>query len=1052
MNTPPNLHDFIRFRLGHLARLRYAAPRPLTGWQIIDHLPLDSAFPADDDLRWRSIHVGERWGAAGTGAAFRTLLPPLPSGSLPILHIALFDYDQPPADAFGLNVLQRPEGTLYAEGIPPQTLDRGHREVWLQGVHSGPIRVWAAAGFTPEPRLFHRADLAFLDPALDSLYYDAATLYELAMGGQLPAEHTERILDTLYRGLSHLDFRHVPHVRGVEEAAALIHEEAFIKPDPAGPHIHALGHAHIDLGWLWPLRYSIGKGLRTAGTQLNLMSRYPHYTYLMSQPQLYEAIRRHNPALFAEIKARIAEGRWNATGATWVEMDTNLPNGESLVRQLLHGMRYFQRELGVRPKVLWLPDCFGYSPALPQLMKLADVPYFYTSKMSWNDINRFPFDTFRWRGLDGSEVLVHLATTRRKGSHWTIYEGEFTPDEAASTWHTYRQKTANKHVVIAYGFGDGGGGPNREMMERLSRYHEGISGMPSVQATSAEKFFEALRADYRGELPIWIGEMYLEYHRGCYTTQARTKRYNRKLESALHEAEFLRAWAALEGLLAYPRAELRAAWDVLLTNQFHDILPGSSIRETYEQAEAEYAAALESVEGLIAAGTHALGNAIGPAREAGIVVFNTLSHRPFTPIIEIDQPIPDGMIPYADGEDATAIPLPYQALSNGHTLIQMNGFLPRLGAKRCRFQPGTPVQVTTRLTVSTSHLENDRLRVEFDGKGRLSRVYDYFTNRELLPPGRLANQLQLFHDMPAKWDAWELDADFERHHLATLEANSVRVVESGPVRVALEFTYTFGQSTILQVVRLEAGSNPTVTFDTVVDWHERHTLLKAAFPVDLNAARALYETQFGLHERPVHRNTTWQTAQFEVPFQRWFALREQDFGIALINDCKYGGDVYPDQLRLTLLRAPTAPDPEADQGVQRFTYGLLPFTEMIEVVHRAAALNTPCRAVTISPAAGEVTAAQWLDYAMWEGHPTSGGNVNVILDTVKLAEDDDGLIVRAYEPVGARAVLNLTFARSVRRVQEVNLLEEPIGEIPCEGNVLKAAFRPFQVRTFKVTF
>lgn len=1044
--TDPRL-DEIRYFVRRLDAARFANPTLLTEWEIIDGLPADAPQPDHNDPRWTTIRHHDAWGRSGGYAWFRVKLP-INIEQFDTLRLQLFDYSTPPADALGLNELMRSAGAVYGEGLHPQAINRGHNRIDLSGLQGDWLYVYAAGGYSPERRTLHQSILSRIHGPADALFYDIDTLHRLIAGGaKLPDK--EFLIAEMLRAIYLIDWRReLPDSEGMEAAHEYLWQHVFGHASANRPLIHAVGHAHIDLGWLWPLSYAPGKGYRNAITQLHLMEKYPFYTFLQTQPQLYQSIQKLSSETFDKIRAKISDGRWNATGATWVEMDCNLPSGESLVRQFLHGIRYFEHELGVRPRVLWLPDTFGFTGALPQIMQQCGVPYFFTSKMSWNDTNRLPYDTFMWRGIDGTSVLAHMATTRRRPETTvTVYDGEFTPYEAASTWETYRQQTINRHTLIAYGYGDGGGGATRAMCERLIRYKAGIPGMADVQPSTAEVFFEALERDLRGRLPTWQGELYFEMHRGVYTSQARTKRYNRKLEQALHDAEFLRAWAFFEAKLLYPRAELRAAWDILLTNQFHDILPGSSIRETYIQAEGEYYWALNQVEALIQEGMAAL--AALADSDAEWMIFNTTGQYRSAEVIQLPKSvsIPDDEKHFLCDEFGN------QQVSdlspNSEILVRISsiGSYAQDGLRRVSHIAETRSDKPASVSVATNHLSNVHWNIHFDERGRITSLWDKHSNRELILPGRYANLFEAFQDVPHQWDAWEIAADFDEHRLPEVIPAGIEVVESGTLRAAVKVTYQFGSSRLEQVISL-TDLSPIIRFDTRVEWYERHTLLKVAFPINFPTPRALFETAFGFVERSAYRNTKWDQARFEVPMQRWAALQQGEHElVGLLNDSKYGCDVNGSTLRLTLLRAPTAPDGEADQGLHEFSYALVRADSLSTICREAVTFNAPLRAIAVTPRAkGTPKRRHFAGFS---------GPSEVILDTVKLAEDSTTLIVRAYEPIGNSRKETFQFSRHIQLVEPVNLLEESIGEpLPLLENkrAFSVAFKPFEIRSFRITF
>ncbi|MCD4687014.1 MAG: alpha-mannosidase, partial [Anaerolineae bacterium] len=836
---------------------------------------------------------------------------------------------------------------------------------------------------------------------------------------------------------------------GVREARALLHDRIFSQPPAAWrftprPTLHAIGHAHIDVAWLWPLQVTRGKATRTFATALALMDQFPAYRFTQSQPHLYKMVAEDDPAMFARIKTRIAEGRWNATGGTWVEPDTFMPGNEALVRQFLYGMRYFERELGVRPEALWLPDVFGYTAALPQLIKLAGMRYFFTSKLSWNKHTRFPYETFWWEGLDGTRILTHLATTpelsaRREDIERTTYNSMLTGQEVIETWTRYQQKDANHHLLVAFGMGDGGGGPNRDTLERRARMND-LPGMPRVIHSTVEDFFHALEETIPGDLPHWVGELYLQMHLGTFTSQARTKRHNRKTEVLLHDAEALASTAfLLEG--TYPHEAVNAAWETVLLNQFHDILPGSSITPVYEDTERDYAAAQQRAQTALDQALQTLTSHIRWDEDMeGFVVFNTLGMTQGGPV-ELTLP----------GEGPVEIVGPsgrykaYQWIDeDARRVLILPNNVPAYGHKAYivrNVEQAMPVPVYGPVEGTGERLENEYLRAEFDASGNLIRLYDREFGRDVLADGEIGNQLWAYVDRPPKWDAWDVEP-YVQDQGWRLEAESVRLIEAGPLRATLEMTYKFNKSIIVQRVSLLTG-NRTLRFDTAVDWHERHIMLKVHFQVAVRATNTSYETQFGTVERPTHTNTMWDFAQHEVPAQQWIDMSEAGYGVSLLNDCKYGHSARSNVLTMSLLRSPTHPDPEADQGQHSFTYALYPHGNdwRNKTITQARRLNHPLHTRTLDGG------GTWLP-VVW-GLVTCD-SPGVAIDTIKKAEDSTSLIVRVYEAHGGRTTATMGFSARVETAEEVNLLEEPLGPVNILGDTLRFSLAPFQIRSFRV--
>lgn len=1050
-------------RLSHLTKtlggMVYQDAIPVS-WHICDQLQSAQPMPPADDPRWRPLLPDDLWGSRLTWAWLKATVP-LPdsfAGKPAALRIAFRTL----SDRHGAQILTAPEAMLRVSGldVPPQAFNHMHSDALItESTPAGTSLGLALDCFcgVSQPG-DHRvnlalSELAWIDRDIEGLFWDAHVILAAAEVMPEPTPQRGRLLRAVHDAFQLLDwldptsdeFR--ASVRAARAALQQRLADADLAPEawPPTPTIHALGHAHIDVAWLWTLAVTRGKAARTFATALALMQQYPQYTFTQSQPHLYKMVAEDHPDLFAQIKARVAEGRWNATGGTWVEPDTNMPGGESLVRQFLFGMRFFQRELGARPEVLWLPDVFGYNAALPQLIRLAGLHYFYTSKMSWSTYNRFPYDTFWWEGIDGTRVLAHLATTPEpspppQGRQWTTYNSHLTPAEMWHTWARYNQKDANHHLLVAFGMGDGGGGPNRDMLERRARMAH-LPGMPRVIHSTAECFFHALEQTIPEDLPRWVGELYLQVHRGTLTSQARTKRHNRKTEVLLHDAEALCSTAyLLEG--DYPQNTLNAAWETVLLHQFHDILPGSSITPVYQDTEREYATAQARASDALAQAMQTIaGHLRWDPDMQGFVIFNTLSTTQGGPVevtLPGEGPVeivgPSGRHkPYQwiDRQARRALVIPNSVPAYGHKAYSV----------RQVDQPA-PVPVYGPVEGTLQRLENEFLRADFDSSGTLLRLYDREHAREVLAPGSTGNQLWAYVDRPPHWDAWDVEASVQQQGWL-LRPESVRLLESGPLRATLEMVYAFNRSRIVQRISLISGSR-LLCFDTEVDWHEQHILLRAHFPVAIRAMQATYEIQFGTVQRPTHQNTDWDRAQHEVAAQRWIDLSEADYGVSLLNDCKYGHSVRDNVLTISLLRAPTDPDPVADQGRHTFLYALYPHTGDWRngTVAQARRMNHPLRALPLTGGGGTWLPVVWgLVFCETPG---------VVIDTVKKAEDDDALIVRVYEAHGGHQTASLVFSAPLLSAEEVNLLEEPLGPVEMAGDCLRFDLTPYQVRSFHV--
>jgi alpha-mannosidase len=758
---------------------------------------------------------------------------------------------------------------------------------------------------------------------------------------------------------------------------------------PPRGRIALTGHAHIDLAWLWPYDETRRKLRRTFHTALGLIARSPDFVFNQSTAQYYAETERDDPALFAAIRARVAEGRWEPIGGMWVEPDTNMPTGESLVRQLLYGQRYFERTFGARARVCWLPDCFGFSPALPQLLRQADIDSFFTIKVNWSETNRFPHDLFWWEGLDGSRVLAHTFDNPLAG-----YNGFVRPDGTAPTWRNYRQKDRHGETLLAVGYGDGGGGVTPDMIEREVQLRD-FPALPAARWSRVDAFFaRAHETAAQKTLPVWSGEIYLELHRATLTSQSGVKRKHRRAERGLIAAETLASLAALLG--GAEPASLEPLWRIVLKNEFHDILPGSSIREVYEDAERELDGVIAAAGEAQQVALHALA-ARAPAGEgeAVLIVNPSLDER----AIEAD--LPEGFV--STGE--TIPPLCVRVL------------------RRAALQPGPGLKVAGRV------LENAHLRAELGPDGTIASLVHKASAREALE-GR-GNQLWVYaQDKPRNWDAWDVDEDYERsgEEIAALE--SLEIAASGPHYASLRVTRRWRHSRVVQEIGLSAAGR-RLDIRTHLDWRDRRALLRSLTPARIRARHAVAECAFGVIERPTHENTSWEAAAFEWVAHRFVDLAEPGFGLALLNDAKYGHSVRGNVLGLSLVRAPIYPDPLADEGEQRFTYALMPHAgpRRESVRAEAEALNQPLLALPVSGVAEGVL------------RPLSVEGVAVALAGLKGAEDGDGLVLRVYEPAGARGQARPALPDGWA-AEPIDLLERPVEA--------RTEIAPFEVRSWRL--
>lgn len=923
-----------------------------------------------------------------------------------------------------------PEALVMIDGVPWASCDRHHQEIILSAdfldgrEHTLLLRGWTGLGGglvgNPDQRLqMGRCEMVQVDQPTRTWI----TLARTAVGviKHLPEENPARhhLLNALQKAYLLLDLHQAPREEfytSVRRSLEVLRQELQKSGSALDVRVQAVGHAHIDVAWLWTLAQTRRKTRRTFYNVHRLLERYPDFYFTQSQPQLYDFIREDDPGLFKKIQSWVAEKRWEPIGGMWVEADCNITGGESLARQFLLGRNFFREYFGKNADspVLWLPDVFGYAWNLPQLIKEAGLEYFFTIKIGWNQYNRLPHDSFWWQGLDGTRVLTHFSTTKEPGSPYaSTYNSDASAEQVMGTWFNFQDKDYGKTgsippLLMAYGWGDGGGGPTSEMIENIREMKQ-FPGAPRVQMSRVEDFFQSLEESAR-ELPVWNGELYLEYHRGTYTTQARTKQANRRMEFALHDAEFTACLAdALGNEYHYPHEELERAWRKLCLNQFHDILPGSSIGEVYRDAARHYRDIRETASRVTREALECIADELG----AQALLVNPTSFER-NELIRVDH------------EWRGTGPLPPYSV----TVIQPGG---------------EDITLQGEMICEPGRLENYYLSLEFNQDGDLVSIYDKREERQILAPGAVGNQLQVFEDRPLAWDAWDIDIYYDDRMWLPGPARDVRVLEAGPLRAALEITRNLRSSTITQVISLQHNSR-RIDFHTRVDWRERQTLLKAAFPVNILSPTAAYEIQWGNVERPTHRNTSWDWARFETAAQKWVDLSEGGYGVSLLNDSKYGHDIHDQTLRLTLLRGAVMPDPAADLGEHEFTYSLFPHPGRWgrDTIREAYALNDPLMVFIRDEENGR--------------SPDHGRRVvfcrvdqpNLVIETVKKARDGRGWIIRLYDTRRQRGEFTLATDFTLREAWRANILEEDQEALQVSKNTVRGSYKPFQILTLRL--
>lgn len=993
------------------------APLTLTAWHVDGGQgePVSPAVALDGSAEFVHFALGEQWGPAwGTSwIHVRGTVPPEARGHKVELVVDL-GFSQSWAGFQAEGLVYRPDGSTIKALNPLNT--------WIpvagqaQGGEAIDLYVEAAANpfvFTDNPFIptqlgekftagnaprytMARADINIFNAEVWELVQDFEVLDQLQNELDLGNPRRWDILYAIERALDAVSLTDIP---GTAAAARAQLAEVLAQPANASAHqITAIGHAHIDSAWLWPVRETVRKVARTASNMVNLLDENPEFQFAMSSAQQYEWLKEHRPEVFARVKAAVAEGRFIPVGGMWVESDTNMVGSEAMARQFSYGQRFFRENFGIECQEVWLPDSFGYSASLPQIVKQAGAKWFLTQKISWNTVNKFPHHTFNWEGIDGTRVFTHFPPA-------DTYNSQLSGQELAHAVTNFRDKGAAKNSLVPFGWGDGGGGPTREMLARAERT-KNLEGSPQVTIQSPAEFFTAAEAEYPNA-PVWKGELYLELHRGTYTSQALTKQGNRRSEHLLREAELWSATAAARGLIEYPYEELERIWKLVLLNQFHDILPGSSIAWVHREAAESYARIATDLRDIIGVATLAL----APDDEAAERDIANSTHFNASPYPR------RGIAPFSAG-----VPAPHTA------------------------------KVTLERDGSDVVVHNGLITVRFGADGVISSILDVAANRELVPEGQGANLLQLHADFPNMWDAWDID-EFYKNTVTELRELDSLDVSVGEGLAEITIKRSFRKSHITQRVRISADSK-VIAVHNDVDWHEQETLLKAAFPLDVHADHARFETQYGHIQRATHENTSWDNARFEVCAHRWVHVGEPGFGAAVVNDSTYGHDVsrHPGSngssfttVRLSLLRGPRFPDPETDQGQHSFTYGVVVGAEVADAVAAGYDMNLPWHGVHTDQAAVEPL--------------ISTDSQAALIESVKLADDRSGdVMVRLYEPLGARASVTLSASFPVASVAENNLLEQPYdaGSLTVTATddagvgAIRLSLRPFQILTLRL--
>ena len=909
-----------------------------------------------------------------------------------------------------------PQFTVYIDGKLVTALDAGHRRVFTDGLADGEheLLIYFYINKTFLRRISF--ETSYEDDDVSGLYFDVRVPLDALNAMDEGTREYGLLLRELSDALSLVDFRRdAPGFReGVRKARERL-DGYFRRCGGGDVSCFAIGHTHIDVAWLWTFVQTREKVQRSFSTVVHLMERYPQYKFMSSQAQLYEFLKEDAPDTYAKIKQLVKEGRWEVEGAMWVEADCNLPSGESLVRQILYGKRFFKEEFGVDCRVLWLPDVFGYSAALPQILKKSGVEYFVTSKIGWNETNRLPYDVFSWRGIDGSAVFTWFLTTQdkirgRAPKTDSTYNGSMNAQQIMGAWDRFQQKDICDTVLTTYGYGDGGGGPNANMIETAKRLERGVPGCPKVEFAFAGDFLDRVKRETSesGRLPEWNGELYLEYHRGTYTSQARNKRNNRRAEFLLRnieKASLVRRFVSDTD--SFDRALMKKSWKTVLLCQFHDVIPGSSIEDVYRDTDAMYAKLFSECGAKLNDDVGAIADRVS-CGAGETVIFNPNSFGTGAEIL-----MPDGRYSYfAD--------------------------IPPMGYAALRPEKDGVVSVDE----ENAAIENACFRVAFDGKRNISSIYDKRAGREVLKDS--GNVLTAYEDYPRAYDAWEISEYYTEKSYPVDDVSGFTPFFEGD-RAGFTVVRRFNRSLIKQKIALY-GHSARIDFETELDWHDDHVLLKAAFPFDVLANEATYDIQFGSVRRPTHKNTSWDSARFECSAHKYADVSEYGYGAALLNDCKYGYSASGSTLSLSLLKCATSPDKNADQGRHTFTYSVFPHAGDLfssGTVQEAYLLNDPPFAAGAGTDAA--TSAPRRYSAVTVSEP------DVICETMKPAEDGDGVVVRLYECFGKRTTAKLSFGFNVGKAYISDLGENAVSPVEVTNGTCEVDFGPFEIITLKLS-
>ncbi len=992
-----------------------------------------------DKISFRDFQRDETWGGEDKHFYFECQI----DGSAGCAGEPLLVYTE--TGATDIWNTDNPQILVYKDGRLCGTMDMNHQDVLLtENLNVSDhfeLIFYAYSNCSQKTNFFHISAIVPFREMRD-LYFDIQTIYEgllLLEENDVEKEEGIRVLE---KAIHAVDFRNISEketILSIGEARRILEEEYFSKNHGCPVLVDSVGFTHIDVAWKWRMRQTRQKAVRSFLTVLNLMNQYPEYRFMSSTPLLYEFVKKDAPGIYRKIKERIQEGRWEAEGAVWLEPDVNMISGESMIRHFLYGKQFFEEELAAgKQEILWLPDCFGFSGALPQIMKQFGVRYFTTTKTGWNDHNRFPNDTFRWIGLDGSEVLGYIITTRdydlqpylrKEQENQSSYNGMQNPSQIMGTWQRYQNKDLNQELLTVFGFGDGGGGTTYQMLERDRRLSKGIAGIPRTKQSTMRDFFHHLEKNLEGkQVPGWHGEIYLEYHRGTYTSAGDIKKNNRIFERELVNTETMvalsRAFFGMDSF-RYQR-DLEECWKLLLQNQFHDILPGSSVKEVYEDATEDFRRLQEKLNHIRSCVLEKSEEHVPQNNkfQKSVFYWNTTGYWE------------DALVELETADEKW---MGTQSTYNGHYLVFLENIAPN-SIHICSKTAELPERnVMEKVEMSDTQLlsaETKEFRIRFNEAGELSSIFDKKEKRELVQRGKCANRIVVYEDIPRDYSAWNTDVYYQNKYWEMTDLEELLLLENGPWRAVIRIKRKFLHSTLEQDICFYSHTR-RIDFKTRMNWQEHETLVKAHFPMDILSRAAVFDTQFGTVTRSNYNNTSWEQAQFEVCGHHFADLSESDYGVALLNDSKYGYAVKESDMSISLLKTGIFPNPDSDIGKHSFIYALFPHQGDFRkgrVVREGDLLNQrPCYKL--------ITGADDMERSFL--HLSAE---NAVISVIKMSQDAKYIVVRFYESQGKRTWTTLYFEQSWK-IFESDASESKGACLGEKSSRFTVELKPYQIMT-----